>query len=314
MLNKRIAVIGIVLVLILTSLFFLFNSNDAAYEIYKTDSPSRLQEVYLNVSDLEKISAFYQDVIGFDILKEEQNKVTLTADGVTPLVVLEELPNSVDRPIGTTGLYHFAILLADHSSLGAMLIHLSQTEYPMDGAANHQYSDALYLTDPDGNGIEIYVDLPPEKWERTKDGGYEGGSYPIDFEKLVEEATPSWNGLPENTRIGHMHLQAAELEITEQFYVEGLGFTITSKGNGSLFLSKDHYHHHVALNTWSGTGLPTPPPNSRGLKHFTIIFTNEEIEEAKTQLKRLEFPYEIVDDSIVVEDPSGNTLHIITNY
>lgn len=313
MINKRIFIIGIVLVLVLTSLFFLFKSKEPAYEIYNTNSPSRLQEVHLNVSDLEKFSAFYQEVIGFDILKEEQNKVILTADGSTPLLVLEELPDSVERPIGTTGLYHFAILLPDHASLGTMLMHLSQTEYLMDGAANHQYSDALYLTDPDGNGIEIYVDLPPEKWERTINGGYEGGSYPIDFEKLVEEASPSWIGLPEKTRIGHMHLQASELEITEQFYVEGLGFTITKKGNGSLFLSKDHYHHHVALNTWSGTGLPAPPTNSRGLKQFTIIFTKEEIEETISQLKRLEIPFEEADGSIIVKDPSGNKLHIISN-
>lgn len=313
MLNKRMSIIGIVLVFVLSSLLFLFKSKETAYEIYNTNSPSRLQEVHLSVSDLEKFSAFYQEVIGFGILNEEQNKVILTADGSTPLLVLEEVPDSVERPIGTTGLYHFAILLPDYASLGTMLMHLSQAEYPMDGAANHQYSNALYLTDPDGNGIEIYVDMPPEKWERTKDGGYEGGSYPIDFEKLVEEATPSWTGLPDNTRIGHMHLQAAELEITEQFYVEGLGFAITSKGNGSLFLSKDNYHHHVALNTWSGTGLPAPPSNSRGLKQFTIIFTQEEIEETISQLKRLKFPFEVVDGSIIVEDPSRNTLHIISN-
>ncbi|MFJ7825626.1 VOC family protein [Psychrobacillus sp. NPDC096623] len=312
MINKRITFIGIALVLVLTSLFFVFKSKESAYGIYDINSPSRLQEVHLNVSNLEKLSTFYQEVIGFDILKEEKNRITLTADGSTPLLVLEETPDSVERPIKTTGLYHFAILLPDHASLGTMLVHLSQTEYPMDGAANHQYSDAIYFTDPDGNGIEIYVDLPPEKWERSKEGGYVGGSYPIDFDMLIEEATPSWAGLPVDTRIGHMHLQAAELEITEQFYVEGLGFSVTTKGNGALFLSKDNYHHHVALNTWAGTGLPAPPSNSRGLKQFTIIFTKEEIEQAKSELKRLDFPFETAEDSIVVEDPSGNTLHIVS--
>ena len=313
--NKRMIFIGIglVLVLVLASIFYLFKSKEQAYEIYNTDSPSRLQEVYLNVSDLEKVSRFYQEVIGFDILKEEKNRITLTADGSTPLLMLEETPDSVERPIRTTGLYHFAILLPDHASLGTMLVHLSQTEYPMDGAANHQYSDALYLTDPDGNGIEIYVDLPPEEWERTKDGGYVGGSYPIDFDMLLEEAAPSWTGLPVETQIGHMHLQAAELEMTEKFYVEGLGFTVMTKGNGALFLSKDNYHHHVALNTWAGTGLPAPPNEARGLKQFTIIFTKEEIDQAKSQLKRLDFPFVIAEDSIVVKDPSGNTLHIISN-
>lgn len=310
--NKRIIIVGIVLVVVLISLFFLFKKNDTTYETYNTDSPSRLEGVHLIVSDLDKISAFYQQVIGFDILTEEQSKVTLTADGHTPLLVLEEVEDTVERPIGTTGLYHLAILMPDHASLGTMLLHLSETKYPMQGAANHQYSDALYLADPDGNGVEIYADLPPTSWERDKDGGYVGGTNPIDFEKLVEEASPSWMGLPEDTRVGHMHLQASELEITEQFYVDGLGFDITTKGNGSLFLSKDSYHHHIALNTWAGTDLPSPPSNSRGLKKFTIIFTQEELDEAKLQLKRLEFPFDEKEDSIIVQDPSGNTLHIVT--
>ena len=308
--NKRFISLTIGL-LVLLSLFFLFKENEETYEIYNTNSPSRVKEVNLIVSDVDKLSTFYQQVIGFDILKVEQNKVTLTADGKTPLLVLEEVKNSVEKPLGTTGLYHFAILLPDHSSLGTMLLHLSETEYPMQGASNHQYSDALYLADPDGNGIEIYADLPSANWERDKDGGYAGGSYPIDFENLLKQATPSWNGLPENTRIGHMHLQASELEITEQFYVDGLGFDITSKGNGSLFLSKDHYHHHIALNIWSGTGLPAPPANSIGLKRFTIIFTQEELNKAKTQLRRLDFPFEEKDSYILVKDPSGNTLEII---
>ncbi|MEI4768991.1 VOC family protein [Psychrobacillus sp. FJAT-51614] len=308
--NKRLISLSIGL-LVLLSLFFLFKENEETYEIYNTNSPSRVKEVSLIVSDVDKLTTFYQQVIGFDILIAEQNKVTLTADGKTPLLVLEEVENSVEKPLGTTGLYHFAILLPDHSSLGTMLLHLSETEYPMQGASNHQYSDALYLADPDGNGIEIYTDLPPANWERDKDGGYVGGSYPIDFESLVKQATPSWNGLPDDTRIGHMHLQASELEITEQFYVDGLGFDITSKGNGSLFLSKDHYHHHIALNIWSGTGLPAPPDNSKGLRKFSIIFTQEELDKAKTELKRLDFPFEENDSFILVKDPSGNTLEII---
>lgn len=308
--NKRLISLSIGL-LVLLSLFFLFKEKEETYEIYNTNSPSRVKEVNLIVSDVDKLTTFYQQVIGFDILKEEQNKVILTADGKTPLLVLEEVENSVEKPIGTTGLYHFAILLPDYSSLGTMLLHLSETKYPMQGASNHQYSDALYLADPDGNGIEIYADLPPANWERDKDGDYAGGSYPIDFENLLKQASPSWNGLPENTRIGHMHLQASELEITEQFYVDGLGFDITSKGNGSLFLSKDHYHHHIALNIWSGTGLPAPPDNSRGLKKFTINFTQEELDKAKTQLKRLDFPFEEKDSYILVKDPSGNTIEIV---
>ena len=309
--NKRLIIGGIVIVIVLFSLIALLTNKKTTYETYDLNTPARVGEVHLIVSDLDRSVEFYQELIGFDILTSEQNKATLTADGRTPLLVLEEVEGSIEKPIGTTGLYHFAILLPDHSSLGTILLHLAKSEYQMQGGANHQYSDALYLADPDNNGVEIYVDLPPEKWERDSEGGYVGGSYPIDYERLVDEAAPSWTGLPENTRIGHMHLQATELVTTEQFYVEGLGFSITTKDNGSLFLSKDHYHHHIALNTWSGTNLPAPPDNSRGLKKFTLIFTQEELDEAKLQLQRLDFPYEVNNESISVKDPSGNTIEIL---
>ncbi|TQR05007.1 VOC family protein [Psychrobacillus soli] len=310
--TKRLIIIGIVLVIVLISLFTLLKKDNTTYETYNTDSPTRVGEVHLIVSNVEQMTSFYEEVIGFKVLTSEPSRVTLTADGSTPLLILEEQDDSVERPFGTTGLYHFAILVPDHASLGNVLMHLAGTEYPMQGAANHQYSDALYLADPDGNGIEIYADLPPDTWERDKNGGYAGGSYPIDFEKLMAEATPTWNGLPENTRIGHMHLQAAELAITEKFYVDGLGLHVTSKDNGSLFLSKDNYHHHVALNTWSGTGIPAPPDNARGLKNFTLIFSPEELDEAKARLTDLGFHFEEKEGSIIVRDPSLNTIEIIS--
>lgn len=309
--NKRLIIVGVLLILVLITLFVLFKKDKTSYETYNTNAPARVGEVHLIVSDLAQSTQFYEQIIGFDVLTSEQHKVTLTTDGKTPLLILEEETDSVERPLGTTGLYHFAILLPDHVSFGSALLHLAETEYPMQGASNHQYSDALYLADPDGNGIEIYADLPPDTWERTQDGGYEGGSYPINFEKVMKEAGPSWTGLPENTRLGHMHLQAAELVMTEQFYVDALGFDITTKGNGSLFLSKDNYHHHIALNTWSGNGLPAPPDNSRGIKLFTLIFTQEELEEAKVRLTELNFHYEEKEGSIIVRDPSRNTIEIV---
>ncbi|GGA21986.1 VOC family protein [Psychrobacillus lasiicapitis] len=310
--NKRLIIIGIISITLFISLFMLFKKNDSTYELYNTDSPTRIGEVHLVVSDVDNLTAFYQQVIGFDILTKESKRVTLTADGRTPLLILEEQEDSVERPFPSTGLYHFAIIMPDHVSLGNMMLHFAQTKYPMQGAANHQYSDALYLADPDGNGIEIYADLSPDTWERDKNGGYAGGSYPMDFEKLAAEANPNWNGLPDDTRIGHMHLQATELVMTEKFYVDGLDFNVTSKDDGSLFLSKDNYHHHIALNTWSGTGIPAPPDNSRGLKNFTLLFSKEELEEAKTRLTDLDFLFEEKDNSIIVQDPSRNTIEIIS--
>ena len=311
MAKKYIFIGSIVLVVALISIIVLFANNKPAYETYDTNTPARVGEVHLIVSNLERSVDFYQQLIGFDILTLEPNKATLTADGHTPLIVLEEVNDSIEKPFGTTGLYHLAILLPDRTSFANTLIHLADNDYPMQGAANHQYSDALYLADPDDNGIEIYVDLPPEKWERDQNGGYVGGSYPIDLEGLLQNATSPWTGLPKNTRIGHMHLQVAELEMIEEFYVNGLGFDIMTKVDGSLFISKDHYHHTIALNIWSGANLPAPPENSQGLKKFTLIFTQEEIEEAKLQLQRLNFPFEESNGTLSVADPSGNKIEII---
>ncbi|WP_203247176.1 VOC family protein [Sporosarcina beigongshangi] len=310
--NKRIIIGIVVSVVLVISLIALLTNKNSAYETYDTDTLPRVGEVYLVVSDLERSVKFYQHMIGFDILTQEANKVTLTADGFTPLLLLEEVNNSVERPPGTTGLYHFAILFPDRPSLANALLHLAENEYPVQGAANHQYSDALYLADPDNNGIELYVDYPSEKWERDADGGYVGGSYPIDIEGLVNEANPPWTGLPDRTRIGHMHLQVAELEQVEQFYVDGLGFTITSNDNGSLFISKDNYHHHIALNIWSGIGIPSPPENARGLKKFIIFFTQQEMDEAEAQLKHLDIPFDTSNGTLSVVDPSGNAIEIRT--
>jgi catechol 2,3-dioxygenase len=312
MTNKRIIIVGIVAIILMISLFALMKNNSTNQVTYDPDSPSVIGDVHLIVSDLDRSVDFYQNMIGFNILKKETNKVTLTADGSTPLLVLEEDADSIQRPNGTTGLFHFAILLPDRTSLARVLIHLTDSGYPLQGASNHQYSDALYLADPEDNGIEIYVDLPPEKWKQDGNGGYEGGTYPIDIDKLISEAgSESWSGLPSNTRVGHMHLQVAELEMTEKFYVDGLGFDVTTKGDGSLFVSKKGYHHHIGLNTWAGTGLPSPPDNARGLKQFTLYFTQEEIDNAKLQLQQLDFAFEENNGAILVKDPSGNAIQIL---
>lgn len=317
--NKALLIGGMLIVAISIAVYVFLQNNEpvdiiteeTTYDLYDTNTPARIGAVELIVEDLARSVTFYTELIGFDILAEESQKVTLTADGQKPLLVLESVGNSIERPFGTTGLYHFAILLPNRASLADTILHLSEAEYPLQGASNHQYSDALYLADPDGNGMEIYADLPPETWAQDQDGRYQGGTYAFDLDKTLAEATSIWTGLPEATRIGHMHLQVAELDKTEQFYVEGLGFDITSKKDGSLFLSKDRYHHYIGLNTWSGLNLPAPPENARGLKKFKFFFTQEELDEAKVQLTRLDFHFEENADSITVKDPSGNTIEII---
>ena len=165
-------IIGIIVILAITVVIIALlksQNQNTNQEVYNPDLP-QLSEMYILVfSDLERSLQFYQEVIGFD-LRKGANKVTLSADGRTPLLTLEELAGSVERPTGTTGLFHFAILLPDRPSLARILIHLAESKYPIQGASNHQYSDALYLADPDNNGIEIYADLPPNEWRETVPG------------------------------------------------------------------------------------------------------------------------------------------------
>ena len=220
----------------------------------------------------------------------------------------------MDKPVRTTGLYHFALLLPDQKTLGQYLIHLSETGY-LQGAADHQYSEALYLMDPEGNGIEIYADRPSDEWIEDGNGGYIGGSYQLNTVELVNQAkNEQWTGLPANTRMGHMHLQVADLMESEKFYVEVLGFRVVGKSNSHLFVSKDGYHHHIGMNIWAGKGIPAPPANAKGLKHYTINVTETEWKEIREKLLTENVHFEEKENVIDVNDPSGMGLKITTKW
>jgi catechol 2,3-dioxygenase len=269
--------------------------------------------VHLIVSNLERSTQFYREMIGFQILSKEENIVTLTADGVTPLLVLEERKDAVRKPRGTTGLYHFAILVPDRASLARSLVHLLQKGYPLQGASDHQFSEAVYLADPDGNGIEIYADRPKEEWEKTESGEYKGVTEPLDVNGLLAEVgNTSWAGLPSGTRIGHIHLHVADIREAERFYNHGLGFEIMIRmGNHALFVSAGGYHHHIGLNTWAGVGAPQPPENAVGLRLFSIILPNEdELKKIVEQLKNIGVTAEFVEKTALVKDPSGNQIQL----
>jgi catechol 2,3-dioxygenase len=269
--------------------------------------------VHLIVSNLERSTQFYREMIGFQILATEENIVTLTADGVASLLVLEERKDAVRKPRGTTGLYHFAILVPDRASLARSLLHLLQKGYPLQGASDHQFSEAIYLADPDGNGIEIYADRPKEEWEKTEKGEYKGVTVPLDVNGLLAKAGDiPWAGLPSGTRIGHIHLHVAHIHEAEEFYKDGLGFEITIRmGNHALFVSAGGYHHHIGLNTWAGVGAPQPPENAVGLHLFSIILPNEdELKKIVEQLKNIGVTAEFVEKTALVKDPSGNQIQL----
>lgn len=268
--------------------------------------------VHIKVANLKRSLDFYQKMIGFQIQKQTKRKAILSADGKTPLLTIEQPKNVVPKQRRTTGLYHFALLLPSRKDLGKFIRHLTHTGYPLQGASNHQFSEALYLADPDGNGIELYADTPPSTWQ-WENGLLVGRSTPLDVEGVLREATEEhWKGLPSETVMGHLHLHGSELKNMKEFYQEGLGFDIViNMPQQALFFSTGRYHHHVAVNVWNGIGAPVPPENSVGLKKYSLVFPNKEAKESVIlKLNRLGHDIKEEDGDFHTEDPSGNRIHL----
>ncbi|MEC5425525.1 VOC family protein [Virgibacillus sp. C22-A2] len=266
-------------------------------------------EVTINVTNLDKALTFYQTIIGFKILKQTDSKAVLTADGITPLLTLIQPDDVIAKEGKTTGLFHFAILLPTRADLSAFLKHIIQTGTQL-GASDHYVSEALYLSDPDGNGIEVYRDRPSSEWDWSDDQ-VAMATEQLDGEGLLAESNQEWNGLPSDTVMGHIHLHVADLEKTEEFYTKGLGFKVVTKYPGALFTSTGNYHHHIGLNVWNGVGAPPPKKNSAGLNWFTLIYPDEDARaKVVAQLGQLGASVVNEQDSMVVDDPSGNSIHL----
>ncbi|RCW49041.1 VOC family protein [Paenibacillus prosopidis] len=275
-----------------------------------------LGEVRLKVSQLDRSIQFYQEVVGLKVLKQDEVKriASFTADGQTTLLVLEEIPNAVvPQRRSHAGLYHFAILLPDRHSLSLALRNLIQSGIHI-GQADHLVSEALYIADPDNNGIEIYADRPRDQWKQDAGGNYVMASDPIAWESLLAESEGSeWKGLPQGTVIGHIHLHVGDLRQSRAFYEGKLGFDVVGDyaQMSAVFVSAGGYHHHIGMNIWAGTGATLPPADTVGLSYFTIVFTTAESRELLLSHLRSEgVTFVEKGDAYVVHDPSGNAIHL----
>ncbi|MBE1556280.1 VOC family protein [Sporosarcina limicola] len=264
-------------------------------------------EVHLNVLDLDRSVRFYQEIIGFKILKEASDKIVLTADGETPLLIIEQPENVTAKEPRRTGLYHFALLLPTRSDLGKVIVHLAKNNIPL-GASDHKVSEALYLSDPDGNGIEIYADRAVNYWE-WNNGNVSMSTDPLDAESIVaESAGQAWEGLPDGTIMGHIHLHVADLPEAETFY-KALGFEVVSQYPQALFMSTGKYHHHIGLNTWNGVDASRPSKDSVGLQSFTLVYPTEAVlNEAIVKVEAFGATVESIEGGFMTEDPSGNRI------
>ena len=280
------------------------------------DPRVKIGSVSLTVADLDRSVHYYRHNIGLKLLVSRESTAVLGA-GTTPLVRLYELPGArtVRR---VSGLYHFAILLPSRLELARTLKHLIETETRIDGASDHLISEALYLSDPDGHGIEIYRDQPRNNWYDER-GNLLGDTLPLDVESILGELANdagAWDGLHPDTVMGHIHLHVANLASADRFYVNVLGFNkppTTIPIPSASFLNAGGYHHHLGLNTWAGVGAPPPPDDAARLLSFEILLPDAAaLTSVVARLKNAGIPLTKQEAGWLVQDPSYNSLLLRT--
>jgi catechol 2,3-dioxygenase len=247
----------------------------------------RIGAVSLNVADLERMVDFYCRVIGLAVQEQRPGLVALGTAERT-LVRLRHAPDH--RPAGVAcGLYHLALRTPSHAALADWFQHYAACEAPhWQGASDHGVSHALYLSDPEGNGIEVYCDRARADWNVAADGRIALYSRPLDLRALLDAGTGRpWDGIDDATDMGHVHLRVADLAAAKRFYVDVLGFQVKTELPGSaLFVAAGDYHHHLGFNTWHSRGAPPAPEDALGLECFDVHFPDERSRQAA--LQRLE--------------------------
>jgi catechol 2,3-dioxygenase len=272
----------------------------------------RLGPVHLVVTDLDRSVGWYESALGLHLHRRADGVAALGA-GEEDVVVLHERPGA--RHAGRhSGLYHYALLYPSRRELARAALRLSAAETPVQGASDHRTHEAIYLPDPDGNGIELAADRPRERW--PEDLGYAGGPEPLDFEALL--ATLEGDRVPPEQvepglRVGHLHLHVGDLAQGLAFYRDLVGFEEQARlGHSAAFVSAGGYHHHLGFNTWQGHGAPPVPDDVVGLRHWTVVLDDPaQVAAVRARLEAGGAQTEDRDGGFVVRDPWNIALAIV---
>ncbi|MCK0208170.1 VOC family protein [Starkeya koreensis] len=270
--------------------------------------------VRLRVRDAARSVAFYTQTIGLGLLQRGTDGIVRLGVGQRVIVELEEAREARPRPRGSAGLFHVAILVPDRPALAVVLRRLIAQGIRL-GASDHIVSEALYLDDPDGNGIEIYRDRPAASW-KWAGGTVEMATNGLDLRDVLADlpaGAPAEQPMPAGTRVGHVHLQVGDLAIARRFYVDTLGLDVTTdRYPGALFVSADGYHHHLGLNVWQSRGAGAASADSIGLVHFELLLPDAAAVEAlRARLTAAGESVVPVEGGFAVADPWGIRLHVL---
>lgn len=267
-----------------------------------------ITDVTLRVKNLTVMADFYHRVLGMQIISNETNRIVFGVDH-QPLVTLQYVPGVTIKAPYRSGLYHFAILLPTRANLASFYEHITLMT-SIEGASDHGVSEALYLSDPEGNGIEVYTDREPSQWPR-KDAQLVMVTLPLMTRSLLSTDHTPWQGMPIGTVLGHLHLHVDFFDKMEHFFTSILGYEVQQRyGPSAVFLGDAGYHHHLGLNTWNGVGAKRIDATMTGLIGYGVASTIDGLEQIKKALTASNIPFTATDTSIITKDPLGHTVTI----
>ncbi|WP_417588149.1 VOC family protein [Pararhodobacter oceanensis] len=272
-----------------------------------TKAPLRISAVRLKVRDLARMRGFYHSILGLQVIAEDAQQVTLGI-GETPLLVLSGDPALSPNDPRQAGLFHTAFLLPARADLARWLAHAIQLGQRLQGASDHLVSEALYLADPEGNGIEIYTDRPLAEWHDAT-GNIRMATEPLDQQALLAEAgDTAWAGFPQGGCIGHVHLQVGDTGKADRFYRDIIGLEIAATYPGASFYGSGGYHHQLAGNIWNARGAGPRPPGMAGLDGLEITLNAAELTQITTRAQAAKMPHSAHPAGLTLHDPWGTEI------
>jgi catechol 2,3-dioxygenase len=285
--------------------------NPSATPTFASRTPLHIGAIGLKVRDLAGLTGFYRDALGLAVLEQGNERATLGVGGA-PLVELEHRPDAKPDDARSAGLYHTAFLMPTRADLARWVLHVARNKVPLTGASDHAVSEAFYLDDPEGNGIEVYGDRPSETWEWTGND-LKITTDPLDIDDILREAAPStaYPGAPDGLRIGHVHLRVGDVARAEAFYRDALGLEVTRRRHGASFMSSGRYHHHLAGNVWHSAGAGRRDESRAGLSWFAFEAADAAaFDAAKAHLAQAGVELRATPTGVEADDPWGIRMRI----
>ncbi len=282
-------------------------------ESFALSRPVHVGSAHLVVADLDLLSRYYQQVLGLEVLEESASGLVLGAGG-KPLLTLTTRSDAARAPRNAAGLFHNAFLMPSRQELAHWLAHAARLGIQFDGASDHLVSEAIYLTDPEGNGIEVYRDRTPAEWHYNPDGTVEMATNRLDLQALYDSAPKTaWAGMAPDAAIGHIHLQVGNVPEADRFYEGVLGLKKMASYPGASFFASGAYHHHVAANVWNSRNATARTGAMTGLNDYALTFNDQDmLARILSTLDGLEIPVDRTAEGHRLLDPWGIGITLVS--